>query len=349
MSAINNLTLSPSQLLTSLSEVAKAGLVANIEGDPGVGKSMIVDQFSSIHNMKMIDTRLSQREPVDLSGYPMLDPKTGRMIFAPPEDIPLATDNLPRDDKGNTMNGWVLFLDEFNSASRQTASAAYKLILDRYVGTRKVHPRVIMVAAGNKASNRAITNDLGTAMQSRLVHMTLKVNNQDWLDWAVKAGIDHRVIAFIKFKPNLLHSFKATHNDKTFPCPRTWHFCSNYIKPVKKFDHRNLVVMAGTVSQGAAVEFKTFTKIYGQMPTIDSMIADPEGFKIKDEPSFQHAISTMVGANFENAPSQLIRVIERLPLELQVVSLREAVARNEKVIDIPEVEQWNEDHAEQLF
>lgn len=189
------------------------GLVPFIVGSPGVGKSDIVKQICEENDFELIDLRLSQLEPVDLNGFPHVE--NGRMTYLPMDNIPLADmDSLPEGKKG-----WILFLDEFNSASLEVQKTGYKLILDRMVGKHKLHPNVRIICAGNKDTDKAITVRQSTAMQSRISHYTLQVSSADWLDWANANDIDQRVISFIKFKPDMLHKFNPNSVDSTFACP----------------------------------------------------------------------------------------------------------------------------------
>ena len=339
-----NLSVSPAQMPEILQDMARANLVCNITSSPGSGKSQIVDQFIEKNNLHLVDKRLAQSEPVDLNGYPMLNQETKKMIFAPDEDFILKGEPIP-----NKKSGVCLFLDEITGASRSTAGAAYKLVLDRKVGNQPLHPKTVIIAAGNHKTDKAIVNDLGTAMKSRLVNITMTTNPEDWTNWAVKNAIDHRVVSFIKFKPTLLHNFKQSKHDESFSCPRTWAFVSNYVTSKQTLNHIDLVVMAGCIGEGAATEFKTFSNIYKRLPTIETIIDSPATFTIKDEPSVQYALSTLIAYNIEKAPSELLMALERFPVEFAVVCLREAITRNPAIYDLQPVVDWCSDHSDLLF
>ena len=91
-----------------------------------MGKSDIIRTIAGLFKLKVIDFRVSQCEPVDMQGYPGVT--DGRMTFHIPEYFPIEGDTIPEG-----YDGWLLFLDEFNSGNKQTEAAAYKLILDREV------------------------------------------------------------------------------------------------------------------------------------------------------------------------------------------------------------------------
>ena len=118
----------------------KIGLTPMVASSPGMGKSDIIRDIARLFRLKVIDFRVSQCEPVDMQGYPgtipdSSNPNLQRMTFHVPEYFPVETDKIP-----DGYDGWLLFLDEFNSGNKQTEAAAYKLILDREVYKHKLHP-----------------------------------------------------------------------------------------------------------------------------------------------------------------------------------------------------------------
>lgn len=158
----------------------KAKMTCMISGDPGIGKSAIVQAIAKQFNLELIDIRLSTFDPVDLNGLPMLNGNIAE--FVPMSTFPL--EKTTKKPKGK--NGWLIFLDEFNAAPLATQAAAYKLVLDRQVGLHNLHPNSTIVCAGNLITNGAIVNRLGTAMQSRLIHLELGVFPEEWIKWGTK-------------------------------------------------------------------------------------------------------------------------------------------------------------------
>jgi hypothetical protein len=211
MSLIN---ITAQEAPTQLWHVMSRGLTPMLTSSPGLGKSSIAKQIASNHNLKVIDLRLSQCDVTDLNGFPMISDDRKKASYTPMDTFPLETDELP-----DGYDGWLLLLDEINSAAKAVQASAYKLVLDHEVGLNKLHPKVYKMAAGNLKSDGAIVNDLSTAMQSRMVHFGLSLDVDAWVDWATKAGIDFRVIAYINWKPEKLQAFDPNHSDRTFPCP----------------------------------------------------------------------------------------------------------------------------------
>ena len=320
-----------------------AGLVPFIKGSPGIGKSDIVRQVAEELNLKVIDFRLSQADPTDLQGFPGV--KEDRATFYPGEIFPIEGDEVPAG-----YNGWLLFLDEMNSAPMSVQAAAYKLCLDKQVGTHNLHKNVAIVGAGNLTTDKAITQRLSTAMQSRLIHFTMAVDPDAWLKWANVSGIDHRITSFIEYRKELLHKFDPSHAGDTFPCPRTWEFLSKQIKGKEKLGHIDVVCAAGTVGEGPALEFKGFSEIFQSLPKIKDIINKPTTVKIPNEPSVHYALAGLISyeVSMENI-NNLATFVERLPADFQVVTWKSAVRRNAEIINAPYIDAWITKNAQEML
>ena len=343
-------TVNAEQLAEALIEDISIGLTPMVTSSPGMGKSDIVRKVAARGNLKVIDLRVSQCEPVDMQGYPgvILD----RMTFHTPEYFPLEGDALPLHADGVTKySGWLLFLDEFNSGNKQTEAAAYKLILDKAVYLHKLHPMCVIIAAGNLSTDRAIVNTQSTATTSRMTHYQLAISNQAWIDWANEHGIDHRIISFIKFKPDSLHNFKPNTDELTFPCPRTWAFASKIIKSKASIEELTTIRLAGTVGDAAAVELTQFSRIYQDLPTIESILANPaSGWKLPTQPDRQYAITTLLAHSAdENNLPKIITAIERLDLDFQVITFKDIYKKSPHLKDHAGIKNWISAQASNLF
>ena len=332
------------ELQEALIEDFKVGLVPMVSSSPGMGKSDIIRTIADIFKLKVIDLRVSQCEPVDMQGYPgVID---GRMTFHIPEYFPIETDKVP-----DGYDGWLLFLDEFNSGNKQTESAAYKLILDRAVYKHKLHSRCLIAAAGNLTTDRAIVNTQSTATTSRLTHYRMRVDHKVWVDWANAHEIDHRIISLMKFKPELLHRFDTSTNELTFPCPRTWEFASKVITGKNEISHITKIRLAGTVGEGAAVELATYSEIYQNLPTIEQILANPKsGWKVPKEPSEQYAVTTMLSHNTTPTTiDKIIIAVNRLPVDFQVITFKDIYKRTPELKGHAVIKEWIAKNAHVIF
>lgn len=308
-------------------------LAPMLHGSPGIGKSQILHALARKYKLLIIDIRLSQSDPVDLNGCITIH--NGRGTYAPMDMFPLDDAQLPAG-----YNGWLLFFDEINSAPAAVQAAAYKPILDRMVGQKKLHKMVFVAAAGNLMTDGAITNRVGTAMQSRLIHFELKVDHEPWAAWAASAQISTRTVGYINANPGMLHQFDPMHNDKTFPCPRTWEFADKIISN-NNYPDMKLAMLAGTVGRAAANSYITYEEVYKDIPTIDKILQDPKGISITKEPAALAALASMVGSHMHPGNAQkLMGWVHRIGIEFQTFCMRDAINRTPEVYELPEIEAW---------
>ena len=135
-------------------------------GGPGIGKSDLVDQITVSMEGYMIDLRLALMEPTDLRGMPYYNKEANNMSWAAPVD-------LPTEEFAAQYPVVVLFLDELNSAPPSVQAAAYQLILNRRIGTYKLPDNVVVVAAGNRETDKGVTYKMPKPLANRFVHLKL--------------------------------------------------------------------------------------------------------------------------------------------------------------------------------
>lgn len=329
----------------NLLDVLRAELVPMLCSSPGIGKSSIAHEIAKDAKLKVIDLRLSQCDPTDLNGFPTINKEKGKAGYVPMDTFPLEGDPIPKG-----YNGWLLLMDELNSAPLAVQAASYKIILDNMIGQQRLHKKVAIMGAGNLQSDKAIVNRMSTALQSRMVHFEMEIHNDHWSEWANQAGVDLRIQAFIKFKPDALHSFNPSHNDKTYACPRTWDFLSRIIKGWKEIKSTKLAVMSGTIGEGMAREFFGFCSIFESLPTIEEFIRAPESVVISQEPSIRYAISGLLAHHIdETNVDKLIVAVNRLPMEFQVITLVPVLKRIPKLVRDPSVRKWVSTNAQDLI
>jgi DNA polymerase III delta prime subunit len=249
-------------------------------GPPGVGKSQMVAQVAERHHAPLIDIRLSQMEPSDLRGIPFRS--EDEVVWAVPAMLPSV--------KRHGEEG-ILFLDEITSAPPSVSAAAYQLILDRKLGEYEVPDGWAIIAAGNRQGDRGVTYSMPAPLANRFSHYEVEVNMDDWVAWAYANNIDERIIAFLRFRQDLLFDFDPSHNPIAFPSPRSWEFAH---RGLQKFDeHHELLTGAlqACVGNAAGIELRAFIESLDQMPDLDAII-NGEDIPAPKEIDLQYAVAT---------------------------------------------------------
>lgn len=333
----------------NVKKALRSALAANVSvfmwGQPSSAKSSITKQLAAEDGYEMIDLRLSQMDAVDLRGVPYV--QDGQTFWAKPSWWP----------KEGVKT--ILFLDEMNQAAQSVQAPAYQLVLDRELGEHKLPSDTRVVAAGNRMTDGAITNKVGTALKNRFVHIEVEINNDDWLEWALTDGDMHEsVISFLRFRPALLNELGQKSNTKeeqlrvanvkdnnAFATPRSWEFVNRIInvKPDKSIEQ---ALYAGAVGEAAATEFVAFLKYYRDMPDLDALLMNPNKAPIPDNPATLYAVATGLGnrvsaGNFEAMATWWARVDKK---EFEVMSVKDAVLRDPDIQRSKYVMKWMLDH-----
>jgi hypothetical protein len=317
-------------------DALEAGLVPFLRSSPGAGKSSLLRSVGNNFNLELIDHRVSTSAPEDFTGLPeFIQREDGTRIarFSPFADLfPIKGTPLPKG-----KDGWLLFLDEFNSGTKMVQAAAYKLILDKMTGQYPLHERVAIACAGNLDTDRAITTNMSTAMQSRLIHIEMEVSYQEWLeDVALVENYDPRIMAFIGFDNKQLMDFKPDHDEKTFCCPRTWEFMNKLIKgkPVKP---EKTGLYAGTITSGSAANFVSFCQLQGELVTIDQVLADPMGADVPIEAQRKWIIVTHLTSKVNDKNFGILcSYINRMDLSFRILFFRAVMIQHPELRTHPD-------------
>ena len=128
-----------------------------------------------------------------------------------------------------TSGNGILFLDELTSAPQMTQAGCYQLVLDRKLGEYVLPDGWVVIAAGNPASERGVHFAMPRPLRNRFVHLDLEPDLDDWCRWAVKAQVRPEIIAFLRFKPELLHTADVTSDANAWPTPRSWEMASQVL------------------------------------------------------------------------------------------------------------------------
>lgn len=318
------ITLAQVQPLIEMIWFGKKPHTPFMHSSPAIGKSSVGRQLAKKHNLKFIDLRLTDMDPADFNGLPGFSEGVAR--FIPFDTFP--TENTPIPEG---YNGWLVMMDEMNSASESVQAAAYKFVLDHMVGQTKLHPKLYKLAAGNLETDNAIVNPMSTALISRFSHFYLRYDHEAWMSWAA-GKIDIRLYSFFGRFPKHAYNFIP---DATGPysCPRSIEMLSDAIMDNRVNEmHRPLI--ASYLGEGPTNEFLAFLQLYKELPSFEEIMADPLGHKPSDNMSIRWATMGLVTHNITMDNAHLCEQhLRQYAPELQVCALRDIKARNINILN----------------
>lgn len=266
MAEILSRTVGPKSAKKSLRKAFKNQRPIFLWGPPGIGKSDIIKQLGTELEAHVIDVRLSLWEPTDIKGIPYFDSNDGTMRWAPPSE-------LPSREFAKQHKKIVLFLDEMNAAAPSVQAAAYQLVLNRRVGSYELPDNVVIVAAGNRETDKGVTYRMPAPLANRFVHLEMTVEWEDWNEWAVTNKIHKDVVGFLTFSKKDLYDFDPKSSSRAFATPRSWSFVSELLVD-DDTDHDTLTdLTCGSVGEGLAMKFMAHRKHASKMPNPSDILS----------------------------------------------------------------------------
>jgi hypothetical protein len=266
MPEIASRTVGPSGAKKSLRKAFKNQRPIFLWGPPGIGKSDIIKQLGAELDAHVIDVRLSLWEPTDIKGIPYFDSNDNTMRWAPPSE-------LPSEEMAKQHKSIILFLDEMNSAAPSVQAAAYQLILNRRVGTYHLPDNVMLVAAGNRETDKGVTFRMPAPLANRFVHLEMTVNWDDYFEWAVENKVHQDVVGFLSFSKKSLYDFDPKSSSRAFATPRSWSFVSELLTD-DDVDVETLTdLVSGSVGEGLAISFMAHRKVASKMPNPSDILS----------------------------------------------------------------------------
>lgn len=259
MAISENRTVTPNETRSRLLRAFKVKRPVFLWGPPGIGKSQIIADLTAELGGICIDLRLGQMEPTDLRGIPFYNKDLGKMDWAEPID-------LPTEELASQYPIVTLFLDEMNQAAPAVQGSAFQLVLDRRLGKYKLPDNVVIVAAGNRESDKGVSFRMPTPLANRFVHLEVRTDYESWNDWAVNHRVHKDVVGYIGFAKNDLFDFNPKSSSRAFATPRSWSFVSEFLYDEDATDAELADLIAGTIGDGLAVKFMAHRKVAGQMP-----------------------------------------------------------------------------------
>jgi hypothetical protein len=205
------------QLKTSLPFLIQSGLVPNIIGKHGIGKSSIVAQYAKENGYSFHPFFLGQMSDTgDILGLPEFDrDSNGKAIstsFIHPAKLP----KKPRS---------ILFFDELNRASKDLLQAIFQLALEGTIHDYTLPPDSAIIMAMNPATDDYSVLDFADkAFADRFVHINLDPTHEEFHTYMTSRYGTSSVSSFLRQQTKLLEETDLAPVTLEFvkPSRRSW-------------------------------------------------------------------------------------------------------------------------------
>ena len=326
----DQLELKPSEVRAAIEDCLASGIIPITLGPMGVGKSSIHAQICDDLGLEFLDVRTTQMEAVDARGLPIPDTSAGLTRWLRPEFLP-------------TKGAGVLFLDELPSAPKAIQISLYQLLTDRCIGPHRIGDDWLIAAAGNRMEDAAGVSKMLAPMANRLVHLFIRADIDDWTLWAIDHQMPQALIAFLRWRSELLYDFspepgKGIHG---FPTPRSWEAVGHIFnrEPSKAVEP---ALYAGAVGAGAAAEWLGFIKIFRQLPNIDAALLNPDKVDLpNNDPSTLYAfVAGLSGRVGENTMDNFCKLLDKFSAEYATLGMKLAIGRDNDLVHTTAYSRW---------
>ena len=292
----------------------------------GLGKTSTALEIGADLDVPVVILSLAQYDYSEIAGWTLPNDDKSQMIRVRP-------DWMPTTGKG------IIFLDELPQAPVTNQNIAAQLVNERRVGPHKLPSGWVVMAAGNRTSDRAGTNTMPTHLRDRLMFLEIEADLEDTIAYFSKVGVSDRVRAYLRFRPEWLHKFDTQEN--ACPSPRSWERVSSILE----WDIDEVCMteaVAGQVGRAASADFMGFLQLFDVAPDIDKLIAKPDDAEVPTDPAIMFAVSSAISSRMTKANAgNCLKYLTRLPQkEFVAFAMKDAFSRDKSIASVDSVRKW---------
>lgn len=285
-------------------------------GKPGIGKTFVHRQVCGRLGWDYIGLCSPLQSPVKVGGYP-------RPPAEPGGDASHALfDGIAQAFRA-TKPTYLVF-DDLGMANGETLKAIVDLVQFGRIDNRTLPDCVVIGGATNDIGHGADVQGLIEPLKTRW-HTIINVEPSvdDLVRYGLSKGWPSCLLAFLRNSPAALHDWKPSKSMSVDgACPRGWEYVAEWING----GIADPEVLAGCVGKPRASEYLAFRGLINELPDVDSVLIDPEGAPVPENPSAKWLVSMalasrMSGGNF----GQCVKYLTRLPQMFRAFAIRDAV------------------------
>jgi hypothetical protein len=183
-------------------------------------------------------------------------------------------------------------------------------------------------------------------IKGRFVHIACVANVKAWADWATKNGVAPEVVAFVRFRPELLHRMPRG-DEAAYPSPRTIVRAAKHVNAPAEIRQQ---LFAGAIGCDVAGELEGYIRLYRSIGTLEDIVAHPDTATIPTEPSERYAVCTGLARlatrkNFSN----IIKYADRLAGEPKMLLVHDATTRDPSLKETAHYSKWAVENGDMIL
>ena len=326
-------------LIQTLKDLYKSKRPVCIEGAPGGGKTTISRHVATSLGVAYIEKHTPTMLVEDL-GVPDMGAEGNTFGYKLP-------DWFPAEGRTDVPDEGILCFDD-----RDKCPVDIQKVIANILQARTLHGTPLkkgwhVISTGNRQQDRAGANRTLTHLRNRETVIELETHLDDWTAWAIEHEVKPEVISFARFRANLLHDFDPQRDINA--TPRSWVEGVSDMIGIVPTD-AEFECFKGAVGEGAAAEFVGFLKIHRKLPNPDSILMNPTGANVPEDPATLYALCGTLAhkatlANFD----RVVTYVSRMPKEFSVLCISYATRKNDELASSNAFTKWSIDHQDVLF
>lgn len=301
-----------------------------LESSPGLGKTQIAAQVAKELGIAFKAIHAPLLQPEDY-GFPVISKDKTDVDFI------VSKNKFPIEGSDSPESG-IFLIDELSQSDNSAQKILANLIQEREIHGKRLKSGWSIIATGNRQSDRSGANRILGHLGNRVTRIPLEASLDDWTQWALNNGVSPEVVAFIRFKPDLLSNYEPS--NEVNATPRAW--CEGVSASLGVIPNElEFQVFSGDVGEGPASEFLAFLKIFRNLPSPDAILLDPKKSKVPTDTATLYALCgalayRMTPQNFDRG----LTYIRRLPPEFSVLFVRDSIAKNQEIASTSSYIDW---------
>ena len=281
---INHSTCTLSRLPKHFALNHSVGRAVFILSAPGIGKTQSVLAYAESIRATCYVLVASLRDRVDFGGLPFRVVRAvGSKQMELTEFVPLrlfAELSKEHNPEGGPV---VLYFNELNACNESVLATLFRIFAERAIEDMNLRDNVQLIADGNPASALSVGRDIPLAMQRRFSWLVLEHSLEEWIAWAIRTGIDGRILAFFNIGAFVQHfsDFDPKKRERiTYATPAGWEIVSRKLPLLldarSGYDAKDIeLTLTGDVGHAAGIAVAAFLAHAASIPNIDHILEDP--------------------------------------------------------------------------
>lgn len=324
------IVLNPGEAIDMIVGLYNAGAFKRtplFRGAPGIGKTASIEGAVAELRKTIPDFQYIEVNPTmpadEVAGIPDLvrtDGEPTRTDYAMPTWF-------PRDPNWKG----IICLDDGLQGDKMMQQTLANLIHARNLRGHKLPEGAMIVVTGNRDVDNAGVGRMLSHLADRMTFFDVEADPKSWInEFALPNKVDERIISYIEQHPDKLNQF----DPKAHKCPtsRTWAALStrmayidslNTAKTQGKYNKFGMAIFAGELGMGEAIKFWAFCSMWGKLPNIDEILANPMEAAVVESVDLQYAVAAavakkMTSDTFKNG----LTYVERLNPDLSAMVVK---------------------------